>query len=79
MRAALEGELDQLKDTRNQLATEGADADGAEEAEVLLGTEGEPFSFEADAGVDVSFCCLSAAKGGAGVARVEAFVRRVAP
>ena len=80
VRAALEGELDQLKDTRNQLATEGADgADGAAEAEVLLGTEGEPFSFEADAGVDVSFCCLTAEKGGAGVDRVEAFVRRVAP
>ena len=77
---ALEEELDQLKDTRNQLATEGADgADGAAEAEVLLGTEGEPFSFEADAGVDVSFCCLSAEKGGAGVARVEAFVRRGTP
>ena len=51
---------------------------GDEEAEVLLGTEGEPFSFEADAGVDVAFCCLSAAKG-TGVPRVEAFVRRVAP
>jgi hypothetical protein len=58
-KAALEAEMDALKQSRHTLATEGQEG-----GEIVLGTEGAKFEFDADAGCDVQFASVSVKVGG---------------
>jgi len=69
IKKTLEQELDSLKSSRHSLATEGDEG-----MEIILGTEGEPFEFENDAGCDVEFCNISLREGGEALVPVVNFL-----
>ncbi len=58
VRSLLEKELDTLKTSRHTMETEGND-----ELDIILGSEGQAFDFNNDAGCDVDFCKLSVKTG----------------
>jgi hypothetical protein len=68
-KAALEVEMDALKQSRHTLATEGQEG-----GEIVLGTEGANFEFDADAGCDVQFASVSVKVGGARLEPIVNFI-----